>query len=200
MKNILLVIDIVNFCCSERCETKKCGITFSKIRKMVPKLVKFIEKYRQKNGKVIYIKCYPWDKKHLAKNIIELYKDPKCRYYSSDKTGFDEKFYLVEPKKDDFIFSKNTYDAFSNAKLVNFLRKSKVKTLIITGIFGDGCVNATIHNGFSKGYNFIILKDLIETTDLSRRQKIQKYLKQYTWPLMFGKTITSDEFLRGMKK
>ncbi|MBW3011095.1 cysteine hydrolase, partial [Candidatus Woesearchaeota archaeon] len=118
----LLVIDVINSCCHPKCEIKKWNISFNKIRKMVPKLVQFIDKYKKKTkGPVIYINCTKWDKKHLADNINELYKDPKCRYYSKDKSGFREKFYGVKPEKDDLIFTKNHYDAFTNLKFVNYL-------------------------------------------------------------------------------
>ena len=186
----LLVIDIINSCCHPECETKKWGISFNKIRKIVPRLIKFVKEYKRAGGKVVYIKCTAWDKTHLAKNIIELYKDPKCRYYS--KTGFPEKFFKVKPEKNDTIITKNSYDAFTNPKLEKILKNKKY--LIITGIFGDGCVNATIQGGFSKGHNFIILKDLVETSDEKKRQKLQQMLKEYTWPVMFGKTIKSDDF------
>jgi nicotinamidase-related amidase len=57
-------------------------------------------------------------------------------------------------------------------------------------------VHSTIDHGFALGYKFIILKDLVETTDVKTRQDIQKLLKEYTWPIMFGRTINSNEFLR----
>ncbi|MBW3017806.1 isochorismatase family protein, partial [Candidatus Woesearchaeota archaeon] len=180
-----------------KCEIKNRGISFKKIRKMVPKLARFIERYKKKTkNPVIYVNCVPWDKKHLAKNIVELYKDPKCRYYSKDKSGFSEKFFMVEPGKDDLIFTKNHYDAFTNQKLVTYLKKKKIKFLIVAGIFGDGCVNATINGGFSKGFNFVILKDLIETTDEKIRQDLQNLMKKYVWPVMYGRTINSKEFLK----
>lgn len=193
----LLVIDVINSCCHPKCEIKNRGISFKKIRKMVPKLARFIERYKKKTkNPVIYVNCVPWDKKHLAKNIVELYKDPKCRYYSKDKSGFSEKFFMVEPGKDDLIFTKNHYDAFTNQKLVTYLKKKKIKFLIVAGIFGDGCVNATINGGFSKGFNFVILKDLIETTDEKIRQDLQNLMKKYVWPVMYGRTINSKEFLK----
>ncbi len=201
VKSALIVIDIINSCCSPKCETKELGITFKKIRNVVPKISKFVSEFKKQNiGPVIYINCTKWDKKHLAQNLVELYKDPKCEYYSDDSSGHDEKFYKIKLGKNDLIISKNTYDAFSNPKLEKFLKRKKINDLIIIGVFSDGCVESTIQNGFSRGYNFIILKDLIETTDLKIRQDMQKILKNYTWPTMFGKTITSKEFLRGVKK
>tara|TARA_Y100000034_G_C6907867_1_gene421892 strand:- start:5387 stop:6001 length:615 start_codon:yes stop_codon:yes gene_type:complete len=195
----LLVVDITNFSCHPRCEIKKWNISFNKIRKMVPDLKKFISKYKNSGGKVIFIDCTPWKEKFLAKNIVELYKDPRCKYYSSDKSGFSEKFFELKPEKNDFIVTKNNYDAFTNPKLNKLLKKQKIKHVIITGIFGDGCVHSTIQGGFSAGYNFIILKDLIETTDVKIRQRLQKLLKEYTWPTMFGKTINSKYFFDFVK-
>ena len=166
---------------------------------MVPKLVVFIKEYKKRfKNPIIYVNCTRWDKKHLPPNIIELYKDPRCRYYSEDKTGFSEKFYKVKPEKNDIVITKSNYDAFTSHKLSRILKKNKMKHLIVTGVFGDGCVHATIQGGFSKGYNFVILKDLIETTDVKIRQDLQRLLKKYTWPVMFGKTITSKEFLRNI--
>ena len=188
----LLVIDVVNLCCHPKCERKKWNISFKNIRKMVSKLINFIDRYKEKfGGKIIYVNCVKWDEKHVAKNIKELYKDPKCRFYSKNPV-FSEKFYKVKPEKQDLVITKNTYDAFSNPKLNKYLKKNKIKNLIITGVFGEGCVNATINGGFAKGYNFIILKDLIETID--GRQKLLNLLKKETWPKMFGKAINSKEF------
>jgi len=198
--SILLIIDVVNSCCSEKCEIKKWDITYTKIRKMVPRLKKFIEDYKEITKKpVIYIKTTPWRKEFLTKNLIELYKDPDCEYYSTDKTGYSERFYLLKPTAKDYVLDKNTYDAFTNKNLEKILHKLKVKTIIIAGIFADGCVNSTIINGFSKGYNFIILEDLVETTDRQERQKIKNLLIKYTWKQMYGKIEKSQNLLKCLK-
>lgn len=187
----LLVIDIVNFCCAPRFEKPS---SLKKVRFMVPILNCFIKDYREKvNGNIIFINCVRWDKEHIAKNLVELYKDPKCDYSYDDKSGLAEEFYGVKPEEDDVVISKNSYDAFTNPELDKILKERKIKYLIVTGVYGDGCVHSTIQSGFSKGYNLLMLKDLIETTDDNTRQKLQSLLKRYTWPVMFGKTIGSKE-------
>jgi len=87
-------------------------------------------------------------------------------------------------------------DVISRLEVKKWLRKNKIENLIITGIFGDACVNATINGGFSKGYNIVILKDLIETTDQKHRQNLQRLLKNTNWPVLFGSTITSKQFFK----
>lgn len=109
-------------------------------------------------------------------------------------------FYLVPPTDVDIVVTKNSYSAFVGTDLDKKLKEKGIKYLIITGIFSDGCVLATIVDGFAKGYNFIILQDLIETTDSKTRQTLQEHLKKFTFPLMYGQTISSTEFLKITKK
>ncbi len=195
--SILIVIDITNHCCHSKNEMKKWGLTYSKIRKMVPELKKFIAQYKKLTSQpVIYVNCVKWDKTCVAPNIRKLYEDPSCDYYTKDKTKFSEQFYKIKPEKNDIVITKNSYDAFTNPDLDKLLKTKKIKHIIITGVLGDGCVNATIQNGFSLGYNFFILKDLIETMDNKDRQQLLKLLKKYTWPLLYGRTITSKQFIK----
>lgn len=195
----LLVIDPINSCAHENCETPEWNIHFSKIRKMLPKLNTFLEEYRTTVGGLAVITTItPWNSEHLPANLNELYKDPAATYYSDDATGFDEKFHTVEVATTDLVIAKNTYDAFSNDILLEALEKIGIKYIVIAGIFTDGCVLASIVSGFSKGYNFVILKDLVETTDVEVRQKLQALLIEYTFPIMYGRTIDSKDFLAEM--
>ena len=196
----LVVIDIVNSCCHEKCENPEWSITFSKIRDMAPKLDRFIEEFRSKiGGKIIFTNITPWTKEALPENINELYTDQNTTYYG-DGDKFEEEFYLVKPKAEDIVITKNNYDAFSNPEFDKVLKQNDIQYLVITGAFTDGCVMATIIGGFSRGYNFVILKDLIETTDKKIRQELCQYLIDYTFPIMYGKTINSPEFLEGWNK
>ena len=93
------------------------------------------------------------------------------------------------------VFAKDSYDAFTSEDLVHTLEEMHVRYVIVTGVFGDGCVLATICGGFSRGYHFIIARDLIETTDDEERQAFLRYLKQRMWPLMYGTTVDSRDIL-----
>lgn len=195
---VLLVIDPVNSCAHENCETPEWGIYFSKIRQMLPKLADFIDQWRKKVlSPVVFVKITPWNKENLPLNINKLYLDPRATYYSDDKTGFDEQFHTVKPKPEDVVFTKNTYDAFANGELEKFLKAKGIQYIVVAGIFTDGCVLASIVSGFARGFNFVVLKDLVETTDVEIRQNLQKLLLDYTFPVLYGKTLSSDEFLSG---
>lgn len=190
----LVVIDIVNGCCHEDCEDAERGIRFSKIRDMVQNLERFIEEFRARiGGKIIFANLTPWTKEYLPRNLQELYTDPEAEYYGGG--GFGEEFYLLKPKEGDPVITKNTYDTFSNPDFQKILKENGIRYLVMTGVFTDGCVLATICGGFREGYNFVILKDLIETTDVPIRQELAERLKKHTFPFLYGKTLTADEFL-----
>ena len=195
----LVIIDIVNGCCNEKCENPEGGITYSKIREMVPKLKEFIEEFRNKiGGKIIFTNLTPWTKEYLPENINELYTDPNATYYGDDP-DFENEFYIIEPKTEDIVVTKNNYDTFSNPVFDKILKQNGIRYIVLTGVFTDGCVLATTIGGFSRGYNFVILKDLVETTDKKIRQELCQYLISYTFPVLYGKTINSSEFLESWK-
>jgi nicotinamidase-related amidase len=196
----LLVIDVVNGCAHEDCESPETNIHFSKIRKMVPDLVQFIDNFRKEiNNNIIFINITPWTKKYLPENIQELYTDPTAEYYGEEGDDFPQEFYKIKPEKSDIVITKNTYDAFTGTDLEKILREKQIQYLVITGVFTEGCVLSTVSNGFSRGFNFVILKDLVETGDGEERQKTSELLKKRVFPFLYGKTITSREFLDDWK-
>lgn len=192
----LVVIDMVNSCCHENCEEPQRGITYRKIRTMTPALVDAIQQFKARvGGKVIYTNLTPWTKENLPDNLNDLYEDPNAIFYG-DGSDFENAFYGVRPTMDDVVVTKNTYDAFSSPEFIAALAKHGIRYLVMAGVFTDGCVLATIASGFSRGYRFIVLKDLIETTDLPTRQALSELLKGYTFPVLYGRTMEVKEFLQ----
>ena len=196
----LLVVDVINSCAAEEYEDQARDIHYGRIRRMVPLLSSFIAAYRRLGGTVMLVTSVPWQERYLPDNINELYRnDETARYWSEDTSGRGEQFYHI-PTEGALIFTKPSYDAFTCQALVDTLSQRGIRYLIVAGLFGDGCVLATICSGFSRGYHFIIAKDLIETTDDEDRQAIQKHLRERVWPLMYGPTLESRAILAAFSK
>jgi len=198
--SVLLVIDVINSCAHPDYEDSERNIHFRKIRQMVPTLSAFVTSYRRLGGRVILTTTVPWREPFLAENINDLYRESEdARYWSQDESGRAELFYEI-PTDAATVFAKNSYDAFTNEELVATLERMNARHIIMAGVFGDGCVMASICGGFSRGYRFIIAEDLIETADDEDRQALQRYLKKRTWPLMYGATMESHQILEALSQ
>jgi nicotinamidase-related amidase len=194
----LLVVDVMNACAHERHEDPGRGIRFSRIRAMVPRLAAFVEAFRGLGGAVLLVKSVPWQERFLPDNLNELYReDAGARYWSADRSGHAEQLYGL-PEEGAEVFTKCSYDAFTCAELVAALERRRIRYVIVAGVFGDGCVLATICGGFARGYRLVMAADLIETTDDPGRQAVQAHLKARTWPQMYGATLDGAEILRGL--
>jgi nicotinamidase-related amidase len=194
----LIVVDPINVCCSEKFERPELNITYSRIRQMIPRLTKFTGEYRKLGGQIIWIRATPWTEEFLPRNINRLYhENPYATFYTQKDIKESVEFYDgIRVRASDKIFTKNTYSAFADPHFQKFIKKQGADTILISGVFAEGCVYATIVDGFTRGLFTIILSDLVETMDDKYQQAHKKHLLTHQWPLMYGHVMTSDEFLK----
>lgn len=60
-------------------------------------------------------------------------------------------------------FPKDRSDAFSNADLDAYLRKNEVKDVVVVGLDGAYCVNATVGGARNRGYGVTVISDGVAT-------------------------------------
>ena len=193
----LIIIDMIRSCCSEKFERPEWNISFSRIREMIPRLKRFTDVYRKLGGQIVWVRTTPWTEEYLPKNINRLYREnPDATFYTThDVEESVELCEGIEIQAQDRVFTKNTYSAFTDPKLLRFMQDKREDTCLIAGVFSGGCVNATIVDGFTKGLFTIVLSDLVETMDRKQRQEQQHQLLADVWPMMYGHVMTSQEFL-----
>ena len=184
----LIVIDMVKGCCNPEYEIPEWDIHFSKARAMIPRLNEYVKNHRDKGGEIIWVKPVPWTEEHLPSNIIKLYKEnPNATFYVKDNIEeYNEFPSSLDIQSDDHIIIKDSYSAFTNPGLEELL---KTNSYLISGIYADGCVNATIIDGWSKGYFNYIISDLVESMDTPIKQDQKKALLTEWWPLMYGHVV-----------
>ena len=69
----------------------------------------------------------------------------------------------LEPVGDDVVFTKYTYSCFSHTELETWLKKKRIRTVIICGTCTDWCVDSTIRDAYHKDYNVVVLADGVST-------------------------------------
>jgi nicotinamidase-related amidase len=149
-------------------------------------------------GTIIWVKPTPWIAINLPDNINKLYREnPHATFYVATNVENYATFPSeIEVVSSDVIIEKKSYSGFANPKLRTLI---DTDAYVVTGFYADGCVNATIIEGWSRGYFTYILSDLVESMDAPIKQSQKRYLLNHGWPLMYGHVMTSTEYLKLIK-
>ncbi len=91
--------------------------------------------------------------------------------HSSDELqkGSDGWQFVPElPRRDSEPLVEKEYgDSFEDTNLESVLADLKVGRLVVTGAQTDGCIRATLHGAFTRGYDAILVGDAHTTEDLT---------------------------------
>jgi ureidoacrylate peracid hydrolase len=98
-----------------------------------------------------------------------------------------EDFYQIVPEPEDIIIWKHRYSAFIGTHLDHALRARGIRTLILTGVATNVCVESTARDGFMMDYHIVILSDL--TAGVSEEAK---QMSLYNINTFFGEVVESE--------
>lgn len=69
----------------------------------------------------------------------------------------------LEPRADELVVDKHSYDAFHGTVLDAALRARGITTLVVTGTMTDICVLGTVVGGFNREYRMVVVEDGVAT-------------------------------------
>jgi ureidoacrylate peracid hydrolase len=157
----LLVIDIQNDFCSPTGLMASMGKDVSSMNAMVEKIKELASICDDVRIPIFYTQQI-YDRSKLTDLQKEQYDlDGKMVICDINSDGY--KFYKLNPPTSR-IFPKYSYNVFSNPELSNELSDRGIKTLIVTGVLTQICVETAIRNGFDIGYKIVVPRDLVATT------------------------------------
>jgi ureidoacrylate peracid hydrolase len=153
----LLVIDMQNdFCAAGGYLQRERGYNVDFARTVADKIATAVDAARDAGMLVVWIRSV-YDFKHLAAPHIVKRRDEGCCLEGT--WGAD--FFLLKPKPDEPIVTKHHYSAFVGTPLDGILRKNDIRTLVMTGVATNVCVDSTLRDGFFAGYYIVLLEDCV---------------------------------------
>lgn len=186
-QSALIVIDMQKDYCSEGGVFHKMGFDVEPAKSLAARLNVFLSQARKVLKYIV----------HLKMTKIDFLSAPAgLEHYK--RMGFDRQydpayseFYEVIPKEGEPIIPKYRHSGFISTYLDQYLRIGGVKTLILTGLATNVCVESTARDGFARDYHIVIPEDLTEGTSLEAKK----------WSLMnihsfFGEVVQSGDLLR----
>lgn len=158
----LLVVDVQEDFCAPDGAFARLGRDLGGIAAMLPALQGLIGSARQAGVTVIFLRFA-----QTQATESEVYREQRDRgragfLYCQEGTPGVE-FYVVTPAAGEAIVTKHRYSGFINTDLELILRSSSIRTLVMTGVATNGCVDATGRDGFMHDYYIVFTADSTAT-------------------------------------
>jgi ureidoacrylate peracid hydrolase len=186
----LLIIDMQNDFCHPEGVSGKRGRKLAMSIEMAPRLEAFIKACRDVDMPTIFVQTihYPWtDSPSWVRRLEKDLGDSVCR-----PGTWGAEFYAgIQPQEDDVIITKHRYSAFLGTDLDMILRSRGVRSLLISGVGTNVCVESTLRDGYMRDYYIVLLEDCVGATDLELHQATLKNVK-----LHFGTVTDSNQVKR----
>jgi ureidoacrylate peracid hydrolase len=158
---------------------------------IIPALQRFIATSRGYLKKVVFTKqtMYPYLRSPV---VVEHYTRAKMIRPFDPR---NEDFYQITPEPDDIVLRKHRYSAFIGTPLDAILRASGIKTLILTGVATNVCVESTARDGFMLDYHIVLPSDLTAGVNDQAKQ-----MSLFNINTFFGEVVESDSIVSAWEK
>lgn len=167
MKYALIVVDMLNDFFKDSPMKKKKSVLTKKINNL-------IDIIRDKNIPIIFIR------QEFKKDLSDAYLFMKRRKEITTIQGTVGAQILngIKIKKKDIIIIKKRFSAFYKTKLDSYLKKKKINSLIISGIFTHSCIRQTTIDAYQRNFNIILAKECIDSWDKKHHKITLDYLNK----------------------
>lgn len=154
----LLVIDVQNDFVAENGFFHKVGANIPAIQRAVPPLLRLIDKAREAGVLVVFVQAI-YDPEHVSapmreRNARRGIPIPRCLTGS-----WGAEFYGVRPLPSEPVVIKHRYSAFTNPELKALLDKYGIRSLLLTGVSTDTCVESTGRDFYFADYYVTLVAD-----------------------------------------
>ena len=157
----VVVVDMQNDFCAENgyIHTTQ-GADMSGNAPLAARIGKLVEAARAAGAMVVWTRAI-FDHELLPapmlSKMLEKGKGAVC--CASDSWGAD--FYEIGPADGEMVVDKRCYSAFHNTQFDDILRRRGIRTLVMTGVATNVCVDSTLREGFFHGYYIVMPPDCV---------------------------------------
>ena len=164
------------------------------LNKPIPKIKRLAEGFRKNGLNVIYIYT-AWEKDYSDVALPLKKLGPKAQAMGALVKGSWGAQIIEDltPHETDHQVMKKAYGAFFQTPLDRMLRNMGIKTLIMTGVATNFCVETTLREAVAYGYDVILASDGAATFDPEGHQATLKVVSTG-----FGEVMTTDEILNSL--
>ena len=154
----LLVVDVQNDFVAEGGFFDQVGADVKTIQRAIPPLAQLIDRARAAGVLVVFIQAI-YDPQYLSAPMRERdlrvgRRMPRCL---TGSWGAD--FHVIAPRPNEPVVIKHRYSAFANSQLDDLLKRHGIRSLLLTGVATDTCVESTGRDAYFIDYYVTLVAD-----------------------------------------
>jgi ureidoacrylate peracid hydrolase len=162
----LVVIDMQNDFCASGGLVSRDGRDISAAQAMAKRLPALLESARRAGTLVVFVRCLytrdanpylsdVWLEQAARERRGGYTSIPVCREGSWEGDWYED----VRPQPADIVVTKHRYDAFQGTDLDLVLRSHGIRTVALTGVVTNVCVETTARAAFVRDYYVAVVED-----------------------------------------
>ncbi len=173
-------------------DTDLPAISLDLLRTPIPHIKRLADLFRKNSKEVLYIYT-AWEKDYSdvaipLRRMADKAKEMGVLVRGSWGAQIIEE---LTPYETDHVVMKKAYGAFFQSPLDRVLRNLGIKTLVMTGIATNFCVETTSREAVAYGYNVILVSDATATYDLEGHQATLKVIAAG-----FGDVMNTEDVMK----
>ena len=187
----IVVIDMQKDFTTEGCFWHSLGQDVSAAGALADRLGGFLATARDYGVRIVHVMAN-YDPEFMNEPMHErLHRHGQDRYCQTGTRGIE--FHEgLEPRPGESIVVKHRFDAFFDTDLHIILQAAGVRSLIMTGLAVQGCVDSSTRHAYFLGYYTVFGEDLTGGANPDVHRMTLDSMR-----LMFGVTATADEIVAG---
>lgn len=198
----LIVVDVQNDFCADEGFFGTEGYDLKQIRAAVPRIANLIDYARAAKVKVVFIRS-TYDPHHLNDPMRERNARRGLNKSRCTTGAWGTEFFEVSPTAGEPVVTKHRYSAFHGTDLHIILRAWGIRTLILTGVTTNVCVELTGREGYFLDHYIVLVSDCTATTNEDREDLTSEEIHRWTLTnieLTFGVVVDLNEIIAAWKK
>ncbi|NQV56921.1 MAG: cysteine hydrolase [Rhodospirillales bacterium] len=187
----LLVVDMQNDFCAEGGylhRTRNLDMSPNKV--IADNINRLVGVARETGVTVVWIAAI-YDHKYLSDAHVAKVRHRDNEGVLCAEGTWGVEFYEVTPEDGELIIQKHRYSAFHGTRLDGYLRGQGIKSLVVTGVATNICVDSTLRDGFFNGYYIVVPEECVGAADAELNAATLK-----TVDMNFGTVTRTDEVIR----
>jgi ureidoacrylate peracid hydrolase len=165
----ILIVDVQNDFCAEGGAMHREGRDLTLVKAMVPRLAQLVTAARTAKVPLVWIRNVyntgpNW---YLSETWLEQAERRRRGAYLTipvcEPNAWNGDFYEIRPLPHEVIVTKHRYGAFESSDLDLVLRSQGIRTVIMTGVATNVCVETTARQAFLRDYYVVFTNDCTAT-------------------------------------